>query len=293
MSRIARYRESIHKFIVDKGQLKDCSLIDGTDQILPIMLLTVMNNQNKKNQTKKQLQGYYAAAAICFLTLSFFTKDLEKKRTFDSIAFTSITSNIESINNYLDPADTIRITLNVMNRMSKIMNDNIKLNELVVKTNGPICDEVMKWYSKQAKTTNRIHPDSYQELMQYGLLSLCETSFVLGWLLGCGPEKDIALIETVAREFGQMYKMSNDFKTLDSDLLEDKTLNFVINYGIQSAYNNFIKSKERFIELCVGLDMYTITIKEIVSELESHIDKIMENMSVDTKSLFTESQSEH
>ena len=89
MSRLGRYKESLNKFIKDRSCLFGDNIPDGIESILyeeikncdlllPILLLTIMNNQNKKNRIS--MQGYFAAAGIVFITAML--NITEKKNIF-------------------------------------------------------------------------------------------------------------------------------------------------------------------------------------------------------------------
>jgi hypothetical protein len=77
MSRVSRYHDSFKAFINKRSCLSDIqgsdvyesirSHLDDNQYILPILMLTITNNQNKKN--KVSFLGYYAASGIEFLRI--------------------------------------------------------------------------------------------------------------------------------------------------------------------------------------------------------------------------------
>ena len=93
MSRLLKYKDSLDRFIKDKSCLFDTdsilnsnietllyNKIKESDKILAILLLTIMNNQNKKK--KITLQGYYMASMIEFIVL--ITKFISDKNNIIS-----------------------------------------------------------------------------------------------------------------------------------------------------------------------------------------------------------------
>ena len=86
MSRISRYQGSVKRFINERSCLIDIKGSDIEDiikndlldenYILPILMLTIMNAQNKKNHNS--FQGYYAASSVEFLRI-FFELNIKRK----------------------------------------------------------------------------------------------------------------------------------------------------------------------------------------------------------------------
>ena len=79
-SRISRYQESIKKFMKNRsclsqlGESVSNTIITNTDHqdqyIFSILLLTILNSQNRKNHLL--FQGYYAAVTIEFIKIITF-----------------------------------------------------------------------------------------------------------------------------------------------------------------------------------------------------------------------------
>jgi hypothetical protein len=65
---------------------------------------------------------------------------------------------------------------------------------------------------------------------------------------------------------------------------QEYCLNYVVNYGLHHSYDLFMKHKQKFLESCMLLDTYTMTIKEIIHYIESEVEQIIDQTSPDLKS---------
>ena len=65
------------------------------------------------------------------------------------------------------------------------------------------------------------------------------------------------------------------------------TRNYVLNYGLLDSHELFMYNKQKFIEECMILDIYTSTVKEIVNIIDKNIDDIIEQTSPDLRSNLT------
>lgn len=324
MSRIQKYKESLHKFIKDKSCLMEdieennielnnyiYSKIKDNDMIFSILLLTVMNNQNKKNHIS--MQGYYIASSIEFFNISLqiienkndiiaqFGNDNYIKMTNNLFihANKSLQQNIESIKNTYQnqPQNLVNIIINSLitfNSTLKIINsfNDFKFNL----TNKGCNSNIISWYLKtdtelinKFKTFKQVSKESLQEYIEKKYISLCDLAIVLGWIIGSGDIKEIHKIKKSAKYFAIMYKISKDFENLADDIKnsEKYTSNYVLNFGLQDGYEVFLNNKEKFIEESMLEDVYTNTIKEIIDTIEANVDMIIDQTSPDLKSSYS------
>jgi len=324
MSRIQKYKESLHKFIKDKSCLMDdtdepniqlnnfiYSKIKDNDMIFPILLLTVMNNQNKKNHIS--MQGYYIASSVEFLNVSLQMiegkQDIIAKLGNDSYnklfgmllinANKSLQQNIESIKNTYQsqPQNLVNIIINslsVFNITLKIINsfNDFKFNVTTKNCNN----NIINWYLKtnnelidKFKTFKQVTKESLQEYVEKKYISVCELAIILGWVIGGGDIKEVNKIKKSAKYFAIMYKLSRDFENLSNDIKnsEKYTTNYVLNFGLQDGYEAFLNNKEKFIEESMVEDVYTNTIKEIIDTIEANVDMIIDQTSPDLKSSYS------
>lgn len=321
MSRLNRYKESLIKFVRDRSCLKDingffpkevCDIIieevEKADTILSILFLTIMNNQNKKN--KISLQGYYIASGILFgnIILNIMEdKNIDPKlypiilNFFCLSSGRSISQNIDMIKNAqnIDGDKSIKIC----NIIFKTFYDNMDYNHILsdhqFKSTDKDCNgDLLKWYIKKHEElkdnfTNIKQADheSYITHINQKIGSLSEMSLVIAWIVGGGTDREIKNVKKLAKHFTMIYKLSEDFNNISKDVQTgtNKTYNYVINYGLQDSYELFMYNKEKFIEQCMILDLFSNTVREIVNHIEKKIDIVIDESSPDLKSNFSSS----
>ena len=323
MSRIQKYKESLHKFIKDKSCLMEdadenqqlnnfiYNKIKENDMIFSILLLTVMNNQNKKNHIS--MQGYYIASSIEFLNIMLLLIENKSNiiselgndnyiKMYNSLfinANKSLQQNIESIKNAYQnqPQNLVNIIINSLSTFNLTHKTINQFNDFkFVLTNKGCNANIISWYLKsddelinKFKTFKQITKESLQEYIEKKYISLCELAIILGWIIGSGDIKEINKIKKSAKYFAIMYKISKDFENLTHDIKNsDKhTSNYVLNFGLQDGYEAFLNNKEKFIEESMIEDVYTNTIKEIVDTIEANVDMIIDQTSPDLKSSYS------
>lgn len=327
MSRILKYKESLLKFIKDRSCLfdennlpeKDVEVflmnnIKRNNMILPILFLTIMNNQNKKNGLS--LQGYYVASSIEFLdiVLNILEKKKEIKKEINKqfndgqininmiiqyLIFCvnkSLYQNLECIKRFVHPNLFISIFMNLIEiynetiSFQNIFNNNIKLEIAESKLNN----DILKWYirdNNQLKEKyfqlKQITIESLNNYINKKIGSLCVLAICAGWILGGGNEKELNKIKKIGRYFSMIFKLARDFCSIEKDIVNCKngiTTNYVINYGLQESYELFMYNKQKFIEETMMINIYTTTIKEIIDSIETKVDEIIDETSPDIKS---------
>ncbi len=321
MSRLNRYKESLNKFVRDRSCLKDinsffpeeiCDTIkeelNNTDTILSILFLTIMNNQNKKNNIS--LQGYYIASSILFGNI--ILNIMESKQIPPNIypivlnffilsSGKSLAQNIEMVKN----AQAINgdTAIKMCNSSFKIFYDNMNYNNILSNhtfdTTDKTCNgDLLKWYIKKHEELKdnfedfkQAEHESYITHINKKLGSLCEMGLVIAWIIGGGSDRDIKSVKKLAKSFTMIYKLSEDFNNIDKDVKigGNRTYNYVINYGLQDSYELFMYNKEKFIEQCMTLDIFSNTVREIVNHIEKKIDIVIDQTSPDLKSNFSSS----
>jgi len=324
MSRVQKYRESLQRFIKDKSCLySECEdeelnnfiykKIKDDDLIFSILLLTVMNHNNKKNHIASH--GYFFASGTEFfngiLYLLENKKDITTKfgedkyfKMYNNLYFSinkSFQQNIESVKNPCQSKDNnlvnvILAALNIYNKTFKSLNKLSDFKFVIV--NRGCSGNIMKWYLKEDniriekfKKLRRVTKESMNIYIEKKYQLICELSIVLGWIIGGGDLSIISKIKTISKYMAMMYKISIDYKNLDSDLeasgKDNYTSNFVLNFGLEESYSTFLQNKEKFIEESMNYKIYTATIKEIIDTLEYSIDAVVEKSSPDLKSNYS------
>lgn len=325
MSRLTRYRESVSKFIKDRSCLfnedlnRDVSTViksyvEKSDILLPILFLTVMNSQNKKN--KVTMQGYYAASAIQFLFILTLIDDAKDEivikygyDVYDMIklhilisANKSLFQNIEILKNSVNKDQCVDITNSVFEIYHELVNSKTVLSSINLVRglkfkDHTVNDEVSKWYVKDdqqlkaiVEKTPCLTRESFNDALSCKLASVVELTMCCSWLIGGGDRSELGIIRKISGYFTQMYKLYVDFINLKDDIrrsIKGYSLNYVVNYGLQDSYELFMYNKQKFIEECMIHDVFTNTVKEIVSLIETHVDEVVDETSPDLKSNFS------
>ena len=321
MSRLIRYRESLTRFIKDKNSLitdKDINNhIDKSDLVFPIIALTTMNNQNKKYHLS--MQGYYVASAIEFLNTlitilnieSNIGNNIENKNgtllnnyhILINSAMMSFKYNLDSIKNVHAGEKFTNIILHSM----EYFNEYVKTIMILNTYKPDIIDikphhDVINWYIKDNitliesyKKSQFISKESIDQYIEYRYTKLCELTIILGWIMGGGDITKVKKLKKTAKYFSIIYKISLDFDTLEKDIININNVNknkwnMILNYGLQKTYEEFLKYKEKFIEESMTQDIYTATFKEILDNIDTKIDVIIDQTSPDLKSTYSSSK---
>jgi hypothetical protein len=327
MSRLSRYKESLNKFIKNRSSLfseerlpsaeiKEYlqSKIKDNDLLLPIMLLTIMNNQNKKNC--KTIQGYYAASSMLMIQilLDILENENEFRRkhgdqTFYSLkeylllsSNLSLYQNLETVKDNYNDSLSASIIMNVLKSYYNNISYSklLSLKKLELENKKP-CSDVKNWYIRDNQSLSdhfdklkTVNKKTFKEHLENKDISLSELSFDIGWLIGCGNYKDIKKIRKLARAFCFIYRLANDFENMEEDIrnaandgADGFTKNIVVNFGLQNSHEIFMENKQKFIEEAMTLDIFTTTIKEILTYIENKVDSVIDDTSPDLKSNYS------
>lgn len=318
MSRLTKYKESLVKFIKERSCLLEnlnkpkiepilYSRVKKSDMLMPIVALTIMNNQNKKKNIT--IQGYYIASSIEFMhiLLDIFDnkEDYIKQYTLELYNIlinhliwsinNSLCQNVESIRLSLHTMDISDMYIQLMKTHNEIMSCNNFLSEPILKqTNDIVNEDTLKWYIRENvdlkdkfKKIKKVEMESYNDYLNKRVCNLSEYTFVVSWIISGGEITKLDQIKRVSKYFGILYKLMVDFDSIDSDIVNSKemTKNHVINYGLQVSYELFMYNKQKFIEEAMLLDIYTNTVQEIIEYIEKRVDEFVDNTSPDLKSL--------
>lgn len=317
MSRIIKYQDSIRKFIKNRSSVINFDIefkqfieaeILNSEYLIPIILLTIMNSQNRKN--KNSLNGYHMASGIEFLYIlnriisndKYYIKkigQIKYNKYINNIImciYSSLSNNIDSINSSIkDKAVCINSTANkylnsklmiLINKDTVVLRPENKKNDLdkYQFKNHPVRDNVI-----QVDKTYII------ENMDKSISNVCRIGIVLGWILGCGDMKHIEPLEKLGQCLGILIKISNDCDKIENDSdtyinidNNEETVysnNYVLNYGIQNSFELFVDTKQKFIEIALKFDIYTNSIKDIIDNLEKKLDIVLNKTNPDLQSI--------
>lgn len=319
-TRFAQYQSSIKKFVANKCvitsyQFKDqlIKIMDDSEFILPISLLTIMNGQQKKNKLKL-VHGYEMAIGIELLMILMMLLQTKKNlivpkklnidnQIIDSL-HTSLNSlinlafnrNIDAITSHHNSNDIVKIftvgTEHINVKINKIVSSIMTLEFPEKIITSPQTD-LKNYHFKNANvierlsTIKRLPKDFIIKYIDDTYGNACKLTLIIGWMLGGSSYTMINNIERLGRYFGFLIKLSTDFANLDIDIescLQNKpTLNYVINCGLQESFEMFDENKMKFNELLLTLDITSSTLKELIDMLESNVNNALDNSSPDIK----------
>lgn len=321
MSRLSRHRGCLLRFLNNRSCLTDvdhaptpeiCNIIlayaKKSDLILPALLLTILHDQIVKNNVA--VQALYFAAGIELLnillsviedhstfvqkySLSVYTKTIN----FLLLCFhKSISQNMARIckSTKSNIPDTGRTFVNILS----LCNDKVSYKHLLHRPEFEYTDrkpksDILRWYIKD----NEEMKQKFREIKQLDQTSLttyiknttgivCELAFCIGWFIGQGNKKKVKNIKKIAADFAMIYKIYRDFLNIEKDIMEHdgKTINYVVNYGLQHSYETYLHHKQKFISGVMLMNIYTNTTKEILNTIDQQIDSIIDQTSPDIRS---------
>lgn len=317
MSRVSRYVISIDRFIRSKScfseAIKTNPTIDGiltiNDHASSIILLTILNSQYKKKKIKLH-NGYYAASAISLLApIAYIQDNLEHyEKIFGQTTirnyFTQapiytaecLSQTIESLENVTEKEKVLKISRKLTTYVQKKLIDLTRIEALVGTQPVNKCDVMTYNFKDKPKTETKykkLKRLTQDELLSYTdrkFGSICQCGFVIGWLFGLGDEKTIPQYEKLGSHLGLMIKLANDFSNLERDINtnEPSTYNLLLNLGVHECFALFVESKVKLLEGCMVLDVYGVTIKEVIDHVEKAFDTHLKNTDLDLKSHYSD-----
>jgi len=317
MSRISRYQESISKFIKTKSSYSDIiksnsvyeNIINLNDHEASIILLTVLNGQYKKKNLKAH-HGYYMSSGIdLMMTYVMINDNLNYYETkFGKNFIKNITNrmvihvhkclkqNIETLENMIDKDKVLKIYKNISNYVNKKMEEltecvDFKTNEKAHRT------DIIKYkfsekniIENKYRKLNVIDKDLLVNYVDRTYGSVCQCAFVVGWLLGLGEDKMINNLEKLGSHLGLIIKLAKDFKNLERDInsaVNGLSNNLIVNHGIHQCFELFNESKTSLLEGCLTLDIYNITVKEVIDYIENTFDDHLKNTDLELNSRYS------
>lgn len=293
--------KDINNFIYD--------LILKNDSTYSILFLTIMNNQNKKNHLS--LQGYYIATFIEFYDILIhivenkndiikmfgINKYIKICNNLTIYGNKSWQQNIDSVKNVFLAQNLTNIIVHSMNVSNNVLKYIMELTDYKFDVTNNNCNfNIVDWYLKddieqikKFKSLNQLSKISMNNYIFKKYVGMCELSISLGWIFGNGNVKDVENLKNTFKYFGVMCKLSSDFVNIDKNLNESYIygINYVLNYGLADAYDEYVNNKQLFITEMLSKDMYSSTIKEIIDKLEVEIDNIIDQTSPDLKSSYS------
>jgi hypothetical protein len=284
------------------------TLVNESDMYESILLLTILNSQSKK--TKINTHGYDAAIAVECLSLMLKIKN-EKSRIEKDYG---ISSEIVVYNLY---SALMKSTLISLEAFKRVIDDADKyqkahshclllitneMPELVMskpKKTPTTHDNIYRFYlsakstdlQKKYLSLKLYEPNELQNIYRTSYCKVFEISIKFAWLLSGSSEKDLTEIGKIGLMWGLISKIHHDFCNIDNDLENvtenSMTDNYLINVGLQRSFDDYMHVKENLITLLMTHDIYSRTIKEIIEDMDSKIDTLIENSNPDILSSYS------
>jgi geranylgeranyl pyrophosphate synthase len=272
---------------------------------MAIILLTIASNQYKKKKSKPP-HGYYMATSIDTMSIiasllnnekyyidkygDIFVVNFVKETTVNVLK--CISQNMESFEDILEKEHIIKIYHAITNFIYDKLVNLIKYEKMEGINDAKKMDLIKyhftdpKIIDEKYKKIKKIDKDKLMQYVNNKYGSVAQCAFVIGWLLGLGEEDKIPILESLGKSFGIILKISNDFGNLERDLenSEGLTYNLVVNYGIYECFSMFMDHKLKIFNECLELDIFNITIKEVIDNMERKIDSVLKKTDMELKS---------
>ena len=299
--------ENCSKCIMCDKKLKSYvyDLMYSSDSVYSILFLTVMNNQNKKINIS--VQGYYIATCVEFLcTLLYVIENkgdvmklwgdkgyLKLCGLLGVYANVSLQQNIESAKSVYVIDNLINISMKANYALNETISDVMSIVGFECCVKEKECDgNVVDWYLKDEsmikkfESLKQISKVSCKQYCNIKYVAVCEFVMMMGWIMGNGNVNNIEKLGRSAGYFAMMYGLSKNFKYLNDDIKNATvcTTNYVLNFGLQDGYEEFINNKQLFLSSMMNDDVYTSTIKELIDKIEIDVDDVINLTSPDLRS---------
>jgi hypothetical protein len=183
--------------------------------------------------------------------------------------------------------DTFKNIMDLTEHKFEILNNSCNFN-------------IVDWYlknnsvlTKKFTSLSQVSKESLNSYINRKYHFMSKLAISLGWIFGNGSINGLNNFNNTYKYFGKMCKLSRDFECLERDIDSSVvySTNYVLNFGLQEGYEEFVNNKQLFIEDMLTEDIYSSTIKEIIDKLEADIDIVIDQTSPDLKSSYSMSNS--
>lgn len=125
-----------------------------------------------------------------------------------------------------------------------------------------------------------------EDLIHKKTSSLFEFCFIVPWVLAnynrsdSDIEEGIKNMKYIARHFGLIFQISDDFEDVEKDLNKNgknAVMNYVIYKGYYDANKDYGKLVNKFNDLCIREGMHTDEIKQIITYLSAKVEIYYDN----------------
>lgn len=313
MSKIDKYKENIHKFIVSKSCFSSIvtddlikEIMDNELCLFPIVLSAVFSARKNKNKIKS-FHTLHISSIIVLMTLIIIINENKKyyndkygETNIDVIIsqgpihiFNAIKQNTKTMENAfeLENEAEMKVAMKISDKINSFICDKLIMlvRQKDIEKKGKMKKtDIIKFkfndneiIEKKYKKLYRINDEDLLSHIndKYAIIGQC--SIVLAWLIS-GSESNTKTLENIIKigsSFGILVKLTNDFKNLETDILKANEIsyNYIVNCGIHECFSLFDEHKLKFMEGCMQNELYTGFMKEIIENIEKIYDSCLEN----------------
>lgn len=285
--------------------------LDGGKRIRPSMVCDIIKSMRKNVDMEKEY--YFIDIALCieFIhTSSLIVDDLpcmdndifrRGKKSVHS-QFGEATAQLAAISMLSESFKIVLTGLNVMvkeNIFTREVADRIGMNMA-----GLLADKIGMFgasggqFIELSMIQNNFKEPSGRKIRLQGNMTVVrdyidkktgaffEIAFALGFFSGGGSIDDLPHILSIARSFGIMYQITDDYEDMNKDLLRDEvTVNFVNIYGYTEAKSIYEKEKTSFIDCMKKSGLYTPFFISLVKALDEKWD-VLHKLYTETRKIY-------
>jgi len=146
-----------------------------------------------------------------------------------------------------------------------------------------ICKEIFDNYESCAigQYLDLYGNEDIKNVLHRKTVTLFEISYLLVWILitkEYNLEKDIDNIKEISHCFGMFFQISDDFSDIESDKANGSKFNYILNYGIEKAYDDLHNYRKKWFEKSVKMNIDTLCLYEIFEYLWNRSTDIYNNL---------------
>ena len=302
-------KENISKSVKDK-KLKEILLyvLDNGKKVRPIIVTTVYKQLTNSNEIPDYvIQGALAIEYIhtSSLIIDDIMDDDDYRRGKEALhyKYNLTVAQLAAILLFSLGMENLFTSLDKINKIHADTNKNMPLligrmcsnllNELTtgqyfdveVPMNIPAVGDMVKASMHKMSLKDAQHLDkmkgTIEDMIHKKTSSLFEYSFIIPWLLANHNKTDKELedgidkMKAIARQFGLIFQISDDFEDVEQDKLRDGknvAMNYVINRGYYDGYKDYKKLVTDFNKSSTKENIRTKEIDEIVAFLTKRVD---------------------
>ena len=162
-------------------------------------------------------------------------------------------------------------------QLTIIINNIVKNLGILGAAGGQLIDLTPIHTENKKDLMNTIdNKDMIKDLFNKKTASFFEIAFLGGYISGKGSINNLENIKNASYHFGLAFQIYDDFDDVQQDSLRKNNNlldpNYINNFGLEEAKKEFNNSKDHFIKNMLELNIYSPTMKELITILSKRID---------------------